>query len=147
MTTLSSHSTPSDDVADRDYLARALELAERHDFVIAADECYSEIYPDEAAPPPGLLDVAHATGRSGFERCVVFHSLSKRSNLPGLRSGFVAGDAALLDAFHQYRTYHGATLGGHVQAASAAAWRDEAHVVENRARYRAKYDAVMPILR
>lgn len=137
---------PTGAVADRDYLARALELAERHDFIIASDECYSEIYADENAPPPGLLDVAQAQGRSGFERCVVFHSLSKRSNLPGLRSGFVAGDADVLAAFLRYRTYHGATLGEHAQAASIAAWRDEAHVRENRARYRRKYDAVMPIL-
>ncbi|MES1925156.1 succinyldiaminopimelate transaminase [Salinisphaera sp. T31B1] len=143
---LCSPGNPTGAVADRDYLLRVLELAERHDFVIAADECYSEIYTDEADPPPGLLDVAHANGRTGFERCVVFHSLSKRSNLPGLRSGFVAGDAELIRQFLRYRTYHGATLGGHVQAASIAAWRDETHVRENRARYRDKYDAVMPLL-
>ncbi len=141
-----SPGNPTGAVASREYLAHALELAEHHDFVIAADECYSEIYADEAAPPPGLLDVAHAGGNTDFSRCVVFHSLSKRSNLPGLRSGFIAGDADILSAFLQYRTYHGATLGGHVQAASIAAWRDEAHVIENRARYRAKYDAVMPVL-
>lgn len=128
------------------YLQRALELAERHGFVIAADECYSEIYPDEAAPPPGLLQAARAMGNTTFERCVVFHSLSKRSNLPGLRSGFVAGDAAILREFLRYRTYHGATLGPHVQAASIAAWSDEIHVRDNRERYRAKFDAVMPIL-
>lgn len=143
---LCSPGNPTGAVADPAYLARILALAERHDFIIASDECYSEIYPDETAPPPGLLDVAHATGRAGFERCVVFHSLSKRSNLPGLRSGFVAGDAAVIDAFYRYRTYHGATLGGPVQAASAAAWRDETHVVANRDRYRAKFDAVMPIM-
>ncbi len=141
-----SPGNPTGAVASREYLAHALELAERHDFVIAADECYSEIYADEAAPPPGLLDVAHAGGNTGFSRCVVFHSLSKRSNLPGLRSGFIAGDAGILSAFLQYRTYHGATLGSHVQAGSIAAWRDEAHVIENRARYRAKYDTVMPVL-
>jgi len=143
---LCSPGNPTGAVADRDYLLRALELAERHDFVIASDECYSEIYADENAPPPGLLDVAHASGRTGFERCVVFHSLSKRSNLPGLRSGFVAGDAHVLAAFLRYRTYHGAAIGNHVQAASIAAWRDEAHVRDNRDRYREKYAAVMPLI-
>lgn len=143
---LCSPGNPTGAVADRAYLEHALELAERHDFVIASDECYSEIYADEADPPPGLLEVAQNTGRAGYERCVVFHSLSKRSNLPGLRSGFVAGDAALLAQFLRYRTYHGATLGGHVQAASIAAWRDEAHVRENRQRYRDKYAAVMPLI-
>ncbi|GAB3683376.1 succinyldiaminopimelate transaminase [Salinisphaera aquimarina] len=141
-----SPGNPTGAVADRDYLLRALELAERHDFVIASDECYSEIYADENEPPVGLLDVAHASGRTDFARCVVFHSLSKRSNLPGLRSGFVAGDAELLAQFLRYRTYHGATLGAHVQAASTAAWRDETHVRENRARYRDKYNAVMPLI-
>lgn len=143
---LCSPGNPTGAVADRDYLRRALELAERHDFVIASDECYSEIYADESDPPPGLLEVAQHSGRAGFERCVVFHSLSKRSNLPGLRSGFVAGDAAILTQFLRYRTYHGATLGAHVQAASIAAWRDEAHVRDNRQRYRDKYDAVMPLI-
>ena len=143
---LCSPGNPTGAVADRDYLQRALALADKHDFVIASDECYSEIYADESAPPPGLLDVAHAQGRADFERCVVFHSLSKRSNLPGLRSGFVAGDGRVLREFLRYRTYHGATLGNHVQAASIAAWRDEEHVRENRARYREKYNAVMPLI-
>ncbi|MES1930372.1 succinyldiaminopimelate transaminase [Salinisphaera dokdonensis CL-ES53] len=143
---LCSPGNPTGAVADRAYLERALELADRHDFIIASDECYSEIYSDESAPPPGLLDIAHQQGRSDFERCIVFHSLSKRSNLPGLRSGFVAGDGRVLAEFLRYRTYHGATLGNHIQAASIAAWRDEAHVRENRERYRAKYDAVMPVL-
>lgn len=143
---LCSPGNPTGAVADRDYLQRALALADKHDFVIASDECYSEIYADESAPPPGLLDVAHTQGRADFERCVVFHSLSKRSNLPGLRSGFVAGDGRVLREFLRYRTYHGATLGNHVQAASIAAWRDEDHVRENRARYREKYDAVMPLI-
>jgi N-succinyldiaminopimelate aminotransferase len=141
-----SPGNPTGAVADRAYLERALELADKHDFVIASDECYSEIYADETAPPPGLLDIAHAQGRDDFARCVVFHSLSKRSNLPGLRSGFVAGDGALLGEYLRYRTYHGATLGHHVQAASIAAWRDEIHVRENRDRYRAKYAAVMPLI-
>lgn len=143
---LCSPGNPTGAVADRAYLERALELADKHDFVIASDECYSEIYTDETMPPVGLLDVAHAQGRTDFERCVVFHSLSKRSNLPGLRSGFVAGDGRVLAEFLRYRTYHGATLGTHVQAASIAAWRDEAHVRDNRARYRDKYDAVMPLI-
>ncbi|HLQ84789.1 MAG TPA: succinyldiaminopimelate transaminase [Salinisphaeraceae bacterium] len=144
---LCSPGNPTGAVASHDYLRRALALAERHDFIIASDECYSEIYPQDATPPPGLLEVAHAAGHTGFERCVVFHSLSKRSNLPGLRSGFIAGDARILQAFFQYRTYHGATmLGGHVQAASIAAWGDERHVEENRARYQEKFDAVLPIL-
>ncbi|ROO30343.1 succinyldiaminopimelate aminotransferase [Salinisphaera orenii MK-B5] len=143
---LCSPGNPTGAVADLDYFKQALALADRHDFVIASDECYSEIYPDESAPPPGLLQAAAETGRDDFSRCVVFHSLSKRSNLPGLRSGFVAGDARVLADFVRYRTYHGATLGAHVQAASIAAWRDEAHVRANRDRYREKYDAVMPRL-
>ncbi|MES1941718.1 succinyldiaminopimelate transaminase [Salinisphaera sp. T5B8] len=143
---LCSPGNPTGAVADRAYLERALELADRHDFIIASDECYSEIYADEDAPPPGLLDIAHAGGRDDFSRCVVFHSLSKRSNLPGLRSGFVAGDGRVLTQYLRYRTYHGATLGAHVQAASIAAWRDETHVRANRDRYREKYAAVMPLL-
>ena len=143
---LCSPGNPTGAVADRAYFERALELADRHDFIIASDECYSEIYADESAPPPGLLDIAHAQGRDDFARCVVFHSLSKRSNLPGLRSGFVAGDGAVLADYLRYRTYHGATLGQHVQAASIAAWRDETHVRANRDRYREKYAAVMPLL-
>ena len=127
--------------------ARLLDLAERHDFLIASDECYSEIYPDESVPPVGLLEAAAATGRERFERCVVFHSLSKRSSLPGLRSGFVAGDAGVLAAYYRYRTYEGCALPNHVQHASTAAWRDEDHVIANRAAYRRKLAAVTPILR
>jgi N-succinyldiaminopimelate aminotransferase len=143
---LCSPGNPTGTVASEAWLRRALELAERHDFAIAADECYAEIYLDEAAPPPGFLGACRAAGRTGFERVVVFHSLSKRSSLPGLRSGFVAGDAALLKRFLLYRTYHGCAMPVHVQAASIAAWNDDAHVVENRALYRAKFDAVLPIL-
>ncbi|HYS75181.1 MAG TPA: succinyldiaminopimelate transaminase, partial [Burkholderiales bacterium] len=106
-------------------------LADRHGFVVASDECYSEIYFDEAAPPLGALQAATELGR-GFERLVMFSSLSKRSNVPGMRSGFVAGDAAVLKAFLLYRTYHGGAMNPAVQDASAAAWRDEAHVRENR---------------
>ena len=126
--------------------ARILELADAHDFVIAADECYSEIYLDETAPPTGLLQACTELGRTDFARCIVFHSLSKRSNLPGLRSGFVAGDAKLINRFLAYRTYHGCGMPLHVQHASALAWTDEDHVQENRNRYRAKFDAVLPIL-
>ena len=125
---------------------RVLALAEKHDFIVASDECYTELYPDEANPPPSLLSAAVADGRAGFERCVVFHSLSKRSSLPGLRSGFVAGDARLLEAFLRYRTYHGCSMPIPAQAASMAAWNDEAHVIENRRLYREKFAKVMPLL-
>ncbi|MFM8331758.1 MAG: succinyldiaminopimelate transaminase [Candidatus Methylumidiphilus sp.] len=126
---------------------RLIERAERFDFVIASDECYSELYADEANPPQGLLQTAWAMGNTEFKRCVVFHSLSKRSNAPGLRSGFVAGDASVLEKYLLYRTYHGCALSLPVQHASLAAWQDEAHVVENRAIYRAKFAAVVEILR
>lgn len=125
---------------------RLFELADRHGFVIAADECYSEIYFDEAAPPLGALAAAQALGRGGYERLVVFGSLSKRSNVPGLRSGFVAGDAALIKPFLLYRTYHGAALGGAVQRASIAAWNDETHVVENRRLYAEKFRVAQPLI-
>lgn len=127
-------------------LKRLIQLADRYNFVIAADECYSELYFDEDQPPPGLLSACAELGRSDFRRCVVFHSLSKRSNLPGLRSGFVAGDADLLQGFLLYRTYHGSAMPVPTQLASIAAWQDEAHVAENRALYRAKFDAVLGIL-
>ncbi|KPJ82068.1 MAG: succinyldiaminopimelate transaminase [Gammaproteobacteria bacterium SG8_30] len=137
---------PSGSVMDLDMLGRVLALADRHDFIVASDECYSEIYADEASPPPGLLEACVRLGRTRFERCVVFHSLSKRSNLPGLRSGFVAGDPQVLAPFRLYRTYHGCAMPEQVQQASIAAWSDEAHVRDNRRLYREKYDAVMPIL-
>jgi N-succinyldiaminopimelate aminotransferase len=121
------------------------ELSERHGFVIASDECYSEIYFGEQAPL-GSLQAAQALGRQDFKNLIALTSLSKRSNVPGLRSGFVAGDAALIKAFLLYRTYHGSAMGGMVQRASIAAWNDEAHVVANRALYRAKFEAVMPLL-
>jgi len=121
------------------------DLSDRHGFVIASDECYSEIYFDEATPPLGALEAAHRLGR-GFERLVMFSSLSKRSNVPGLRSGFVAGDPAILKKFLLYRTYHGAAMNPAVQAASVAAWSDEAHVRENRAAYVQKFRAVTPML-
>jgi len=121
------------------------ELSDRYGFVIASDECYSEIYFDEASPPLGALEAAHKLGR-GLERLVMFSSLSKRSNVPGLRSGFVAGDPAILKKFLLYRTYHGAAMNPAVQAASAAAWGDEAHVRENRAAYVRKFAEVTPML-
>ena len=127
-------------------LKKLIALADRYDFVIAADECYSELYFDEDNPPAGLLTACAELGRQDFKRCVVFHSLSKRSNLPGLRSGFVAGDAEILKAFLLYRTYHGCAMPVQSQLASVAAWNDEAHVRENRDQYRAKYDAVLDIL-
>ena len=120
-------------------------LADRHGFVVASDECYSEIYFDEAAPPLGALQAATELGR-GFERLVMFSSLSKRSNVPGMRSGFVAGDTALLKAFLLYRTYHGGAMNPAVQDASAAAWRDEAHVRENRRKYVEKFSRIAPLI-
>ena len=143
---LCSPGNPTGTVLNEAYMARAIELADRHDFVIAADECYADIYLEEAAPPPGFLGACRALGRDRFERVVVFHSLSKRSSLPGLRSGFVAGDPTLIERFRLYRTYHGCALPVHVQQASIAAWDDDAHASVNRALYRAKFDAVLPIL-
>ncbi|HET7202708.1 MAG TPA: succinyldiaminopimelate transaminase [Steroidobacteraceae bacterium] len=137
---------PTGAVMPEPYLARALELAEKFDFVIASDECYSELYFDEAAPPPGLLQAAWNAGNRSFARCVVFHSLSKRSSVPGLRSGFVAGDPRFLAKFRLYRTYHGCAVPEHTQLASIPAWRDEAHVVANRRLYREKFTRVAPIL-
>ena len=127
-------------------LKKLIALADQYDFVIAADECYSELYFDEDAPPPGLLTACAELGRKDFARCVVFHSLSKRSNLPGLRSGFVAGDANILKHFLLYRTYHGCAMPVQTQLASVAAWQDEAHVRANRDMYREKFDAVLKIL-
>ncbi len=125
---------------------KLLALAEKYNFVIASDECYSELYDDENNPPVGLLESAYAMGNTTFKRCVVFHSLSKRSNAPGLRSGFVAGDADILDQYFQYRTYQGCALPLPTQYASIKAWQDEAHVKENRRLYREKFNAVIDIL-
>jgi len=121
-------------------------LSDQYGFVIAADECYSEIYFDEAHPPLGALQAAKKLGRSGFPRLVVFGSLSKRSNVPGLRSGFVAGDASILKKFLLYRTYHGSAMNPAVQAASTIAWSDEQHVIENRRLYKQKFADAMEIL-
>lgn len=123
-----------------------IALADQYDFVIASDECYSELYFDEQNPPVGLLQACAELGRDDFARCVVFHSLSKRSNLPGLRSGFVGGDAKILEKFLLYRTYHGCAMPVPTQLASVAAWQDEQHVIANRDAYRAKFDAVLKVL-
>ncbi len=143
---LCSPGNPVGAVMSRDYLQRALQLAEQHDFVIAADECYSELYDDELQPPASLLQAAHAMGNTAFRRCMVFHSLSKRSSVPGLRSGFVAGCPELMAQFLLYRTYHGCAMPLPTQRASIVAWNDDAHVTANRALYREKYDRVVPIL-
>ncbi len=124
---------------------RLFELSDRYGFVIAADECYSEIYLGDT-PPLGSLQAAAALGRADFKKLISFTSLSKRSSVPGLRSGFVAGDAALIKAFLLYRTYHGSAMNPAVQAASVAAWNDETHVAANRALYQAKFAAVLPLL-
>ena len=143
---LCSPGNPTGAVMPLATLQQVLKLAEEHDFIVASDECYSELYADEANPPPGLLQAAAAMGNTAWKRCVVFHSLSKRSNAPGMRSGFVAGDAAILQQFLLFRTYHGCAMPPPFQAASVAAWADEAHVLENRVLYRQKFAAVMDIL-
>jgi N-succinyldiaminopimelate aminotransferase len=143
---LCSPGNPTGAVLSLDFLRHALALADRHDFVIASDECYAELYRDESSPPPSLLQAALASGHSRFERCVVFHSLSKRSSVPGLRSGFVAGDPAILGRYLLYRTYHGCAMPIPTQLASIAAWSDDAHAADNRALYREKYARVLPIL-
>jgi N-succinyldiaminopimelate aminotransferase len=144
---LCSPGNPSGRVMTLEEWKRLFELSERHGFVIASDECYSELYFDESRPPLGALQAAQALGRTGFERLIVFSSLSKRSNVPGMRSGFVAGDAKLIEAFLLYRTYHGSAMSPAVQAASIAAWNDEEHVRENRRLYREKFQAVLPLIR
>jgi N-succinyldiaminopimelate aminotransferase len=141
-----SPGNPTGSVVSPTEWEQIFRLSDRYGFTIAADECYSEIYHDEAAPPVGALQAANMLGRTSFERLVVFSSLSKRSNAPGMRSGFVAGDASILARFLLYRTYHGSAMSPTFQAASIAAWNDEAHVVENRREYRRKFDQVTPIL-
>ena len=143
---LCSPGNPTGTVLSLEYLQRALALAERYDFVIAADECYTELYLDEGAPPPGLLQAALAMGNDRFERCVVFHSLSKRSSVPGLRSGFVAGDPDIMKQFLLYRTYHGSAMAVPTQLASIAAWQDDDHAAANRRLYQEKFERVLPIL-
>ncbi len=139
-----SPGNPTGKVIDADTWNQLFELSDRYGFVIASDECYSEIYFDEDRPPLGALQAAQRAGRSDYRRLMVFSSLSKRSNVPGMRSGFVAGDAALIKNFLLYRTYHGGAMGPAVQAASIAAWNDEAHVIDNRRRYREKFLQIAP---
>jgi len=142
-----SPGNPTGAVMPLDEWRTMFALSDRHGFVIASDECYSEIFfGPEDAPPLGALDAARQLGRTDFRNLLVFTSLSKRSNVPGLRSGFVAGDAALVKAFLLYRTYHGSAMSPVVQAASEAAWRDEAHVHDNREIYRRKFAQVTPML-
>jgi N-succinyldiaminopimelate aminotransferase len=141
-----SPGNPTGSVIDQASHEKLLKLAEKYDFVIASDECYTEIYDDESNPPPGLLQTAYNMGNTAFKRCVIFHSLSKRSNAPGLRSGFVAGDAEILKHYFQYRTYHGCAMPLPTQHASIQAWQDETHVKENRRLYREKFAAFIDIL-
>ena len=137
---------PTGKVISEQQLADLIEKSKKYNFVIASDECYSEIYFDEDQPPPGLLEVAYKNGNRNFTNCIVFHSLSKRSNLPGMRSGFVAGDEQIIKKFLLYRTYHGCAMPPAHQIASITAWDDETHVVNNRELYREKFDAVLDIL-
>jgi N-succinyldiaminopimelate aminotransferase len=141
-----SPGNPSGSVISQVSHEKLINLAEKYDFVIASDECYTELYDDESNPPAGLLQTAFTMGNSAFKRCIVFHSLSKRSNAPGLRSGFVAGDAEILKHYFQYRTYHGCAMPLPTQHASIKAWQDETHVKENRQHYRDKFTAFITIL-
>lgn len=143
---LCSPGNPAGAVIPEDIYTELFRLADEHDFIIAADECYSEIYFDESAPPLGILEAATRQGRTDFKRLVAFHSLSKRSNAPGIRSGFVAGDAQLMQQFLRYRTYHGCAMAPYTQMASIAAWHEESHVQENRNLYREKFDRALEIL-
>jgi N-succinyldiaminopimelate aminotransferase len=137
---------PSGTVMPLEQLKEAIKLADKYEFVIASDECYSELYFDESNPPPGLLEACSKLGRHDFSRCIAFNSLSKRSNLPGLRSGFAAGDADIIQKFRLYRTYHGCSIPVPLQKASIKAWSDEQHVIQNRELYRYKFDDVLDII-
>lgn len=141
-----SPGNPTGAVIDKNTLQKLINLANKHNFIIASDECYSELYFDEQNPPVGLLEAAADMDNTDYSRCIVFHSLSKRSNLPGLRSGFVAGDKDVLADFLKYRTYHGCAMPLHHQKASIKAWQDEKHVEENRALYQKKFTDVLEIL-
>ncbi|MDH5526874.1 MAG: succinyldiaminopimelate transaminase [Nitrospirota bacterium] len=140
---LCSPNNPTGAVAPVEYMRELIRLSARYGFVIVSDECYGEIYPDESTPPPGILGVARDMGHRDYTGLLAFHSLSKRSSLPGARSGFVAGDAALLASYLKARTYFGSTIPLPIQYASAAVWGDEAHVVANRAAYRRQFDAFL----
>ena len=145
-----SPANPTGKVMSLEEWEQLFNLSDRYGFVIVSDECYSEIYLDNANPPLGALEAAQALGLDGYARLVAMGSLSKRSNVPGMRSGYAVGDAAILKQFTLYRTYHGSAMGPAVQAASEVAWKDEAHVIENRRLYREKfrafYDIVHPVL-
>ena len=143
---LCSPNNPTGAVMTVEQITEAIELAHKHDFTIVSDECYSEIYLDEESPPSGLLEVCEKLGNDNFKNCIAFHSLSKRSNVPGLRSGIVTGDQQLIKNFLQYRTYHGSSMSPTVQLISEALWRDEKHVLANRALYRKKFSVVTKIL-
>ena len=141
-----SPGNPTGAVIPEEQLIELIKLADKYDFIIASDECYSEIYFDEQRPPVGLLQACKTMGRHHYQRCVVFHSLSKRSNLPGLRSGFIAGDADIIQYFLQYRTYHGCAMANPTQLASITAWNDELHVKQNREMYNQKFKQVLDVL-
>ncbi|MEX1237448.1 MAG: succinyldiaminopimelate transaminase, partial [Pseudomonadales bacterium] len=143
---LCSPGNPTGAVMDKTCMQELIGLSDEYDFVIVSDECYSEIYADESCPPVGLLQAACDMGRTDYKNCLAFNSLSKRSNLPGLRSGYATGDATLIDQYLLYRTYHGSAMPVHNQIVSAAAWQDEEHVIANREIYRQKFDAVLDIL-
>lgn len=142
-----SPGNPTGKVITQEEWEHIFQLSDRYGFIVASDECYSELYYEEGKPPLGALQAAARSGRDSFRRLVVFSSLSKRSNVPGMRSGFVAGDSGLLKAFLLYRTYHGGAMSPVVQSASIAAWRDEDHVRRNRCLYAQKYRAALPLLR
>ena len=137
---------PSGAVIPLGVMKHLIQLSDEHNFVIISDECYSEIYHREASPPPSILEACDSLNRSSYKNCLVFNSLSKRSNLPGLRSGFVAGDAELIEKFLLYRTYHGSAMPLHHQFVSELAWADEDHVIQNRSLYREKVSAIKKIL-
>ena len=139
-----SPGNPTGVVLDSQFYEELIDLADRHDFLIVADECYCELY--RTTPPVSLLEICKALGRETFDRCIVFHSLSKRSSLPGLRSGFVAGDGVRLREYLKYRTYHGCAMSEIIQRASVVAWNEDSHAAANRDLYNRKYDAVAPIL-
>ena len=144
---LCSPGNPTGVVIDVKTMEKLIDLCDRYNFVIASDECYCELYMDEHAPPVGLLQAAKQMGHNDFRNLVVFHSLSKRSSVPGMRSGFVAGDSNIIGKFRLYRTYHGCAMAPPIQAASAKAWGEESHVKINRNLYTAKFKAVLDILK
>lgn len=141
-----SPSNPNGSVMSLNEWSELFALSDKYGFIIAADECYTEIYFDEQNPPLGALQAAEQLGRNNYKRLIVLGSLSKRSNVPGLRSGFAAGDASIIEQFIRYRTYHGSAMGDTIQIASRAAWEDEKHVLENRDLYRRKFDVFFSIL-